>query len=216
MATSNPTMGGRSASDSQEIDIDVLPPPRTSPVVVNQLTIIQHFVDRDDDLDSTLGSESSSLRSASLASSMRSYRYENGRRYHAYRDGKYLLPNDEPEQDRLDFYHHIWRLIIGGDLFSAPIGTNPQRVLDLGTGTGIWSIDFADEFPSALVIGTDLSPIQPTDVPPNCKFYVDDFESEWTFGPDETFDFIHGRALGGCIANYDLLYQRIYDNLKPG
>jgi SAM-dependent methyltransferase len=106
--------------------------------------------------------------------------------------------------------------MIGGDLFRAPIGPKPQRVLDLGTGTGIWSIDFADEFPSALVIGTDLSPIQPNSVPPNCKFYVDDFESEWTFGPDEKFDYIHGRALGGCIANYALLYQRIYDNLNPG
>jgi trans-aconitate methyltransferase len=106
--------------------------------------------------------------------------------------------------------------MIGGNLFRAFIGTNPQRVLDLGTGTGIWSIDFADEFPSALVIGTDLSPIQPSAVPPNCKFYVDDFESEWTFTPDEAFDFIHGRAIGGCIANYELLYRRIYDNLKPG
>jgi SAM-dependent methyltransferase len=116
----------------------------------------------------------------------------------------------------LDFYHHIWRLMIGGRLFRAPIGNNPQSVLDLGTGTGIWAIDFADEFPSALVIGTDLSPIQPSMVPPNCKFYVDDFESEWTFSPDEAFNFVHGRALGGCIANYELLYQRIYDNLTPG
>jgi SAM-dependent methyltransferase len=151
-----------------------------------------------------------------LASSIRSYRYENGRRYHAYRDGQYLLPNDEKEQDRLDFYHHIWRLMIGGGLFRAPINANPQRVLDLGTGTGIWSIDFADEFPSALVIGTDLSPIQPSSVPPNCRFYVDDFESEWTYGPHEKFDFIHGRSLGGCIANYELFYQRVYANLKPG
>jgi methylase of polypeptide subunit release factors len=33
-------------------------------------------------------------------------------------------------------------------------------VLDIGTGTGIWAIDFADEHPEAEVIGTDLSPIQ--------------------------------------------------------
>jgi trans-aconitate methyltransferase len=105
--------------------------------------------------------------------------------------------------------------MIGGKLFSAPIG-KPQRVLDLGTGTGIWAIDFADEFPGALVIGTDLSPIQPGAVPPNCIFYVDDMESEWTFGSDEAFDFIHGRALTGSITDFDLLYRRIYENLKPG
>ena len=93
-----------------------------------------------------------------------------------YRDGRYLLPNDEAEQDRLDLNHHIFRLIIGGKLFRAPVGSDPHRILDFGTGTGIWAIDVADEFPSALVIGTDLSPIQPTTVPPNCRFYVDDFE----------------------------------------
>ena len=31
----------------------------------------------------------------SLASSIYNYTYENGRRYHAYRSGKYALPNDE-------------------------------------------------------------------------------------------------------------------------
>lgn len=32
----------------------------------------------------------------------------------------------------------------------------PQRVLDLGTGTGIWCLDFADENPQAEVTGVDL------------------------------------------------------------
>lgn len=36
-----------------------------------------------------------------------------------------------------------------------------KRVLDVGTGTGIWAIDYADEHPEAKVIGVDLSPIQP-------------------------------------------------------
>lgn len=29
----------------------------------------------------------------------------------------------------------------GGELHLAPIGSNPQRILDLGTGTGIWAMD---------------------------------------------------------------------------
>lgn len=49
----------------------------------------------------------------------------------------------------------------GGKLFTAPIGDSPQRVLDIGTGTGIWAIEFGDQFPSAQVIGNDLSPVQP-------------------------------------------------------
>jgi ubiquinone/menaquinone biosynthesis C-methylase UbiE len=52
-------------------------------------------------------------------------------------------PNDEKEQDRLDMLHHIYLLIQGGRLNTAPL-SNPQRVLDLGTGTGIWALGFAE------------------------------------------------------------------------
>jgi hypothetical protein len=93
------------------------------------------------DNDSALGSEASNA-STSVTSSIRNYKYENGRRYHAFREGEYTLPNDEKEQDRLDLIHHVFRLVLGGDLLRAPIPPTVQRVLDMGTGTGIWAIDF--------------------------------------------------------------------------
>jgi len=166
--------------------------------------------------DSGIGPESASVYSASLASSILNYQYENGRRYHAYRQGSYPLPNDEAEQDRLDLHHHIFRLALGGALLAAPIPPGVQRALDFGTGTGIWAIDFADENPCATVIGTDLSPIQPSWVAPNCAFYVEDAESEWLYGPDEAFDLIHGRGMCGSIGDWNLLYHRILTYLKPG
>lgn len=43
----------------------------------------------------------------------------------------------------MDLAHHIYQLITGGKLYLAPI-ESPRRVLDLGTGTGIWAIDFAE------------------------------------------------------------------------
>lgn len=66
--------------------------------------------------------------------------------------------------------------MLGGNLLIAPVSPSPQRVLDFGTGTGIWALDFADEYPGAKVIGTDLSPIQPLWVAPNSEFVVDDVE----------------------------------------
>lgn len=39
--------------------------------------------------------------------------------------------------------HHIYRMLLKGELCRAPI-KNPARVLDIGTGTGIWAIDFAE------------------------------------------------------------------------
>jgi len=71
-----------------------------------------------------------------------------------------------------------------GKLYQAPV-VRPSRVLDVGTGTGIWAMDFGEwvflglifhfvkgvvkcadagysAHDEAYVIGTDLSPIQPT------------------------------------------------------
>jgi SAM-dependent methyltransferase len=125
------------------------------------------------------------------------------------------MPNDDLEQDRLDLQHQIYRLCLDGWLYRAPI-KSPQKVLDIGTGTGIWAIEFADEYPSAVVIGTDLSPIQPSYVPPNLSFYVDDFEQPWEFGGTATFDFIHWRGLCGSTAEWPKLYGQAMVNLKPG
>ncbi|EOD47594.1 putative tam domain methyltransferase protein [Neofusicoccum parvum] len=156
----------------------------------------------------------SSSASTSITSSVLAYKYENGRRYHAFREGNYPLPNDEREQDRLDLFHHITKLNLDGELFLAPLGPSPQRALDFGTGTGIWALEFADLHPGCDVIGTDLSPIQPSWVPPNCHFLVDDVEAEWQF--DAPFDFVHGRTMSGSIGDWPRLYGQIYKNLKPG
>ncbi|KAJ6120170.1 hypothetical protein N7523_004450 [Penicillium sp. IBT 18751x] len=171
--------------------------------------------ERDSVFDDDYYSDTSSY-TASLLSDVKNYAYENGRRYHSYREGHYVLPNDEQEQDRQDLLHHVRNLALNGALFRAPIGKSIQRALDIGTGTGIWAIDFADSFPSAEVIGTDLSPIQPSWVPPNLQFLVDDAESPWLYSAGRPFDFIHARDLGGAIANWPRLLRQAYEHLHPG
>jgi methylase of polypeptide subunit release factors len=44
----------------------------------------------------------------------------------------------------MDLVHHVYSILLDGKLHLAPIDDNLQRVLDLGTGTGIWAIDFAE------------------------------------------------------------------------
>ncbi|PMD59828.1 uncharacterized protein K444DRAFT_612901 [Hyaloscypha bicolor E] len=51
-------------------------------------------------------------------------------------------------------------MLCNGGLHFAPIRENPQNIVDLGTGTGIWALDIADKYPSALVVGVNLSPIR--------------------------------------------------------
>ncbi|RPA93336.1 S-adenosyl-L-methionine-dependent methyltransferase [Choiromyces venosus 120613-1] len=130
-----------------------------------------------------------STYTTSLASSVSDYQYENGRRYHGYRRGSKLH----------------W----------APIDPNPQKILDVGTGTGAWAIDIADMYPSAYVIGTDLSPIQGSWVPPNLTYEIDDAESEWTYEQD-SFDLIHTRYLTGAFADWPKFIERSFTANKPG
>lgn len=110
--------------------------------------------------------------------------------------------------------HHILSLALEGKLFLAPL-TNPQKVLDVGTGTGIWAMDFADAFPGASVTGTDLSPIQPSWTPPNCKFELDDATKPWPY-PDNSLDYVHVRYMIGCFSDWPAFYREAYRVLKPG
>lgn len=64
--------------------------------------------------------------------------------------------------ERIDMAHEKYFLLLDEKRYLAPIGPNPQQILDLGTGTGIWAMDIADQFPSAQVLGIDIAPIQPT------------------------------------------------------
>ncbi|KAJ5164871.1 uncharacterized protein N7500_006701 [Penicillium coprophilum] len=174
----------------------------TTPVFPNDclLTYIK-------DESSEFGSDSDMT---SLSSSVLEYEYENGRRYMANSD---RMPNDEEEQDRMDLQSR-WLMLMKGELHKAPV-SNPQKILDLGTGTGIWALDMAEKFPSAKVIGNDISAIQPTWVIPNVEFIVEDFETEWLY-PKNNFDFIHARLLAGCVADWSEFFGRIFDHLKPG
>lgn len=75
--------------------------------------------------------------------------------------------------------------------------------------------DFADEYPDCEVTGTDISPIQPTWVPPNLRFEIEDATKPWTFTPN-SFDFVHIRYLYGSIADWNELFKEAYRVTKPG
>jgi SAM-dependent methyltransferase len=162
--------------------------------------------DHDSGCGSHFETEDESVRS-SLYSPIR----EHGRGYHRLSGVRYNFPQDKEEQDRLNFQHGIL-LEISGDLYKAPI-QNPQSVLDLGTGTGIWSIDFADRHPASNVCAVDISPIQPMCVPPNCRFQVYNYDQPWNF-PEQ--DFIFMRLPFGSIFNFRTLVKQVFTCLKPG
>lgn len=168
------------------------------------------------DGDSAIDTASTGSTTTSLASSIAKYRMENGRTYHTYKEGSYHLPNDEIENERLDLQHQLCFLTFNNKLFTCPAGVDKplKRVLDAGCGTGAWAMDMADEHPETEVIGVDLSPIQPTLVPPNITFLVDDLEAEWTYS--QPLDLIYLRFLVGSISDWDNLIRQAFQNLSPG
>uniref|UniRef100_A0A1Y1MP81 Methyltransferase domain-containing protein n=1 Tax=Photinus pyralis TaxID=7054 RepID=A0A1Y1MP81_PHOPY len=155
--------------------------------------------------------------SESLSDSVQNYPEEFGRTYHAYRAGSYAFPNDVSERERLVLQSELLSRLFDGQLFFSPLSrTNPPRyILDIATGLGDWAIQMGDLFPTAEVIATDLSPIQPEEVPPNVNFFVEDSSDSWDYS--HKFDFIHTRVTGGCWASFEKqIVQQAFDALEPG
>ncbi|RBA20697.1 hypothetical protein FPRO05_08144 [Fusarium proliferatum] len=196
----------------------------------------------DDDNDSTLSDNASST--ASLSSDILRYREINGRRYHSEQgDAQYWsvvisavmghghqvwhvefnllsrISNDNQANEALDINHHVLILMYNDKLFKAPLNDNVQVLFDSHSASLEPRIytdrDFADEFPNAKVIGTDISPIQPGWLPPNLEFQIDDCMQEWTF-KENSLDYVHMRFLVGSIIDWPGLFKQAYKCLKPG
>lgn len=123
-----------------------------------------------------------------------------GRRYVA--DAPYILPKDLGEINRLDFQHYMLRSFLHAN-FLAPV-TQPRDILDVGSGTGRWAIQLAQQFPQANIVSLDIE--APTErqsalletQPENCVFIEGNVLKGLPF-PNASFDFVHQRLLMGAI-----------------
>ncbi|KAK4138819.1 S-adenosyl-L-methionine-dependent methyltransferase [Trichocladium antarcticum] len=179
--------------------------------------MVESAIQADDDPWEDEGADVASSGSSltSVTSSILRGTVEDGRVYAVYGKQEYGLPMDEAELDRIDMCHSKYYALLEKKRFLAPIGDNPHKILDLGCGTGIWTIDTADAYPSANVVGVDIAPTQPEWVPPNCRFELDDIEQDWTWTENE-FDFVFARDLILSIRDWPRLLEQTYDHLKPG
>lgn len=90
----------------------------------------------EDEFAPTEGYDTRTTGSTSVTSSIYAHNYEHGRRYQYFKHGRYPIPNDNYELDREDMKHAMLKELTDGLLFYAPIGDDPQTILDIGTGTG--------------------------------------------------------------------------------
>jgi SAM-dependent methyltransferase len=106
-------------------------------------------------------------------------------------EAAYVLPRHPTEFDRLDVQHYAMRDALAAN-YLAPI-ERPNRILDVGCGTGQWAYEVCHQFPEAMVIGLDLEPSKP-ERPANYRFVKADLLKGLPF-PDDSFDFVHQRLL---------------------
>jgi ubiquinone/menaquinone biosynthesis C-methylase UbiE len=107
------------------------------------------------------------------------------------------------------------RAVLKGN-YLAPI-QNPQMILDIGSGTGIWGYDMAREFPQAHIYGLDLEAVEKADAPSNTHFVRGNVLQGLPFQPNQ-FDFVHQRLLIGALpaTAWPVELQQIFQIVRPG
>ncbi|RUS18044.1 S-adenosyl-L-methionine-dependent methyltransferase [Endogone sp. FLAS-F59071] len=111
-------------------------------------------------------------------------------------------------------------LIVHGN-YNAPMEDALQRgikVLDVGCGSGRWTLDMAKDYPASDFTGTDIAhAFLKTNVPPNCKFIQVDTLKGLPF-PDNTFDYVFQRLLWSSFsrADWDVAVREFIRVTKTG
>jgi len=106
------------------------PGPLTSNPHIDNIPAAALEAGDDTETDDGYSSGDAGSTTTSLSSSIRAHVWENGRRYNKFREGQYALPNDEGEQAREDMKHAVTLMLCNGALHFAPIGENPQNIIE--------------------------------------------------------------------------------------
>ncbi|KAF8211891.1 S-adenosyl-L-methionine-dependent methyltransferase [Mycena galopus ATCC 62051] len=142
------------------------------------------------------------------------------RNYQAYPGSKYALPHDDLERQRLLLQHSTLKSLFDNRILLAPITLDrSDKVLEVGTGPGLWIMDLASTIDSSVpMIGVDIEPrLFPDSPPKNIEFRVEsvtNLPSDWT----DTFSLVHQRLLilALQVPQWSQAIQEIYRVLRPG
>jgi SAM-dependent methyltransferase len=107
----------------------------------------------------------------------------------------YIFPRHPSEVDRLDLQHYALREVLDAN-YLAPV-EEPDAILDVGCGTGLWASELSETFPEAIVVGFDLAPARPQPRP-NYRFVRGNLLQGLPFA-DGAFAFVHQRLLSAGV-----------------
>nr|GAT52767.1 S-adenosyl-L-methionine-dependent methyltransferase [Mycena chlorophos] len=130
------------------------------------------------------------------------------------------MPADDPEQQRLDRQHRLFKDLLNGRILLAPVNLKEgDAVLETGTGTGAWLVDLASSVdPSVQMVGVDIEPrLFPVEAPKNISFHMNtvlNLPAEWT----NKFTLVHQRLLMVALrtAEWPQALSEMHRVLRPG
>ncbi|KAJ7730733.1 S-adenosyl-L-methionine-dependent methyltransferase [Mycena metata] len=142
------------------------------------------------------------------------------RHHQTFPGSGYVLPSDEVERQRLLLQHKIWRKIFGDRILFPPVSLgDDDKVLDVGSGTGVWLLDLATSVNSSVsMVGADIeSQLFPASPPDNFEFCVQSvtrLPADWS----NTFSLVHQRLLIFALQTHEwpVALREIYRVLRPG
>ncbi|KAJ3573288.1 hypothetical protein NP233_g2535 [Leucocoprinus birnbaumii] len=137
----------------------------------------------------------------------------------------YTFPKGgKDEYERLETQHGLWATLLNG-LYPQEVKSEVERklkdshapaILDVGCGSGIWSIQMARLFPQAKVIGLDITPLGDRDFPPNFSFVCCNFSDGLPTEMKSIFDIVHCRTVTQHVPDPHGLVDSMAEALKPG
>ncbi|KAF7322474.1 hypothetical protein HMN09_00025800 [Mycena chlorophos] len=142
------------------------------------------------------------------------------REYQQYPGAQYVLPTDEAEKQRLELQHRAVKQVFNGRILFAPVKLiEGHKVLDTGTGPGIWLLDAANSVnPAVQMTGVDIeSRLFPSSPPKNVSFQIGsvlELPKEWS----NTFTLVHQRLLIAAlqIPQWPQALGEVYRVVRPG
>ncbi|KAG1057994.1 hypothetical protein G6F43_000196 [Rhizopus delemar] len=119
------------------------------------------------------------------------------REFHKEEQSTYWLPKDEDEQLRLTGQHFALKELFGGNILSKAKEVldfkNGVSVLDIGCGSGVWTMDMASTYPNCAYECCDIvDVINKKMMPQKCKFSYGNLVKGLPYA-DNTFDFVQIR-----------------------
>ena len=131
-----------------------------------------------------------------------------------------LTTDSNVEHNRLEMQAKALEQLMSNEAFLAPVH-QPKRILDVGCGTGRSTVQLAEKFPDAQIIGVDLSVVPALHPKPKNVEYIQGDVRELIKSGSESFvpasfDYIYSRLLSLGMTDWQGHLHQISSVLAQG